>query len=106
MEKGQPRVGQEAGGEEALIQARKAKAARVRERGDTPFPNGLTESERVLLGDLRNEYSAALIDPVEMRYDPEQVTNIGDGRQYRVWGRLMELRGFGKASFLRLREAS
>jgi lysyl-tRNA synthetase class 2 len=88
-----------AGGEGALIEARHAKATRVVERGDNPFANDVDDARRVLLQDLRARFVGALSSADEQRYEPEAVERI-------VFGRLVARRGFGKASFLRLRDRS
>jgi lysyl-tRNA synthetase class 2 len=90
------------GAEEALIEARRNKAERVRERGDNPFANDAPHAERKWIRELREAFASALLDPKELRYDPAQVS----GEPYRVFGRLVARRGFGKATFLRLRDAS
>jgi len=93
------------GGEEALIQVRREKAARVRERGDNPFANDLDASDRVLTSALRQRYAPALLEPAhELRYDPERVAQLAGDDEAHVAGRLTARRGFGKASFLRLRD--
>ncbi len=90
------------GGEEALIKARRDKADAVRGRGEMPFANDVPASKRVLIAELRKDNEAALLEPrSELRYDPEKVT---DPELKFVCGRLVARRGFGKASFLRLRD--
>ncbi len=96
----------EASGEDALIQARKDKAARVRARGENPFANDVKASERTLLGSIRAEYGEALVDEAEERYEPSKVEALAKGKSYTVLGRMVTRRGFGKASFLRLRDGS
>ena len=50
---------------------------------------------------------SALLEPkYELRYDPAQVEALGQGKSYHLLGRLVARRGFGKASFLRLRDVS
>lgn len=98
-------MSQETSGQEALREARLAKAARLRARGQNPFPNDV--AERTTLAELRAEYASALLDPPgELRYAPERVAEKAQGRRYHVVGRLLARRGFGKASFLRLRDAT
>jgi lysyl-tRNA synthetase class 2 len=99
--------GQEIGGEEGLVQARRAKAERVRERGGSPFANDAAAEDRTLVSELRALCSEALLEPhSELRYDPERVNEIADERSFHVMGRMVARRGFGKASFLRLRDGS
>ncbi|MBK7580358.1 MAG: lysine--tRNA ligase [Myxococcales bacterium] len=95
------------GGEEGLIQARRDKAARVRERGQNPFANDFAAADRELAAALRTRFESALLEPRhELRYDPEQVSALARDSAIHVAGRLMARRGFGKASFLRLRDGS
>ncbi|MBK8995242.1 MAG: lysine--tRNA ligase [Myxococcales bacterium] len=94
-------------GEEGLIQARREKAARVRARGENPFANDLDPSDRVSCRSLRERFQPALLEPKhELRYDPERVAALAGDDEHHVAGRLMARRGFGKASFLRLRDGS
>ena len=97
----------EKSGEDALIEARRGKAEHLRSRGQNPFANDAAVANRSLLRDLREQFESALIEPVsELRYDPAKVEALAGGREYYVLGRLISRRGFGKASFLRLRDMS
>src|SRR6478736_3940691 len=97
----------EKSGEDALIEARRGKAEHLRSRGQNPFANDAAIANRSLLRELREQFEPALIEPVsELRYDPAKVEAIAGGRDYQVLGRLVSRRGFGKASFLRLRDMS
>src|SRR6478752_803061 len=97
----------EKSGEDALIEARRGKAKHLRSRGQNPFANDAAASSRSLLRELREQFAAALLEPVsELRYDPAKVDELAGGREYYVLGRLVSRRGFGKASFLRLRDMS
>jgi lysyl-tRNA synthetase class 2 len=93
-------------GEEALILARRQKLEKLRERGQNPFANDVDTSDRTLISELRSAFAVALLDPAELRYDPEKVAAITPDRRYHVLGRVIARRGFGKASFLRLRDLS
>ncbi|MBN1606355.1 MAG: lysine--tRNA ligase [Polyangiaceae bacterium] len=94
-------------GEEALIASRRAKAARIRERGDQPFANDIDTGDRTLVSEIRRVFAEALLEPPqELRYDAERVSSLAGATTYHVAGRLMARRGFGKASFLVLRDAS
>ena len=98
---------QEAGGEEALVAARRAKAERVRDRGESPFANDVAEEDRTTVAELRALCADALLEPrAELRYDPERVAGIAGERSFHLVGRMVARRGFGKASFLRLRDGS
>ncbi len=99
--------GQEIGGEEGLAKARREKAERVRERGESPFANDEAAEDRTLVAELRALCSDALLEPrSEQRYDPERVASIAGERSFHLMGRMVARRGFGKASFLRLRDGS
>jgi len=93
------------GGEEGLIRARRDKAARVRARGENPFANDVKSDERKLVSAIRERFLPALLEPVsELRYDPEKVKALAGDDEFVVFGRLMARRGFGKATFLRVRD--
>jgi len=96
----------EASGEEALIQVRRDKARRLREQGKNPFSNQLAEGRR-MIAELRQEFAPALLEPAEeLRYDADKVAAIAGDREVVLFGRVMARRGFGKASFLPLRDGS
>jgi lysyl-tRNA synthetase class 2 len=101
--------------EEALIAMRRSKAEAARASGHDPFPNDIDTTRRSWLGDLRARFAQALSDPIELRYDPTrfgaltaQAGTSGEsaGARVLVLGRVMARRGFGKLSFLRLRDQS
>ncbi len=97
----------DAGGEDALIQVRRDKAARIRERGGNPFSNRVSETDRSMIADLRRRCADALIEPAhELRYDAERVAALAGADSVTLCGRIMARRGFGKASFLPLRDGS
>ncbi|HEY4104945.1 MAG TPA: lysine--tRNA ligase [Polyangiaceae bacterium] len=97
----------EKSGEDALVEARRSKAEHLRGRGQNPFANDATVSDRSLLRELRVLFAPALAGAeTELRYDAAQVESIAEGRVFHVLGRLVARRGFGKASFLRLRDLS
>jgi lysyl-tRNA synthetase class 2 len=93
-------------GEEALLLSRRQKLESMRERGKNPFANAVDASDRKLVAELRAAFAPALLDPAELRYDAERVTTLAEGRSFHVFGRLIARRGFGKASFFRLRDRS
>ena len=94
-------------GEDALVDARRGKADNLRSRGQNPFANDVAVTDRSLLRELRVQFAPALLEPVsELRYDPAKVETLAAGREVHVVGRLMARRGFGKASFLRVRDMS
>jgi lysyl-tRNA synthetase class 2 len=95
------------GGEEGLVASRRAKADAARQRGRNPFPNDVETADRVLVRELRERFASALLEPKhELRYDPAAVQELAGSNGVHVVGRLLARRGFGKASFLRLRDLS
>src|SRR5450432_981529 len=97
----------EKSGEDALVEARRNKAEHLRSRGQNPFANDAQVADRSLLRELRLLFASALLEPAsELRYDPAKVEAIAEGREFHVLGRVVARRGFGKASFLRLRDLS
>jgi lysyl-tRNA synthetase, class II len=94
-------------GEDTLLQVRRAKAEQLRKAGQNPFANDAQAGDRSLLRELRELFACALLEPAsELRYDPARVAETAAGREFHVLGRLVSRRGFGKASFLRLRDLS
>ena len=93
------------GAEQALIDARRAKAARIRERGENPYandtvarlPNGRT-------CDLAEVRAAAKEAENGGRYDTAKVEALASGRSFHVHGRVVALRSTGALSFVRLRD--
>jgi len=96
----------ESSGEEALILARRQKLEKLRERGQDPFANDVDTSDRTLVAELRTLFAPALEDPAELRYHADKVAALSGDRRFHVLGRITARRGFGKASFLRLRDLS
>ena len=94
----------EEGGEEALIQTRREKAERLRARGANPFENRVPRDERTYVGAIRGECEAAR--RADGTYDEALVQQLLGERQFVVFGRLVARRGFGKASFLKVRDGS
>jgi lysyl-tRNA synthetase, class II len=92
--------------EEALIQQRRDKAARLREQGQNPFANDVKLDKRSTVQELRSKFAPALVDDKELRYDAAKVEALGDQESFLVFGRVVLRRGFGKASFIRLRDGS
>jgi lysyl-tRNA synthetase, class II len=96
-----------AGGEEGLLAARRSKAEAVRARGENPFANDVDVRDRVLVRELRDRFRAALQEPAaELRYDAAKVAGLAGESSVHILGRLVARRGFGKASFLRVRDLS
>jgi lysyl-tRNA synthetase class 2 len=100
-----------AGGEEGLAAARRAKADAIRARKENPFANDVDASDRSIVSELRDRFAGALLDAGEMRYDAAAVERSAGagpagGALVHVMGRVVARRGFGKASFLKLRDFS
>ncbi len=83
-----------------LIAVRKGKARRVRERGENPFANDVTEGELSLtpLGEVRDAFAS--VRDENGKYDAERV----EPRPFRVAGRVLFLRDMGGVAFVRLRD--
>ncbi|HVR18601.1 MAG TPA: amino acid--tRNA ligase-related protein [Polyangiaceae bacterium] len=93
--------------EEALIEARRAKAEHLRAQGKNPFANDVDPSDRTTLGEFRAAFETARSGAeTEDRYDAERVASVGADRRSHVFGRVVARRGFGKAAFLRLRDGT
>jgi lysyl-tRNA synthetase class 2 len=93
--------------EEALVEARRAKAEHLRAQGKNPFANDADPSDRTTLSALRASFATATIaGEDEDRYDAERVAALAGDRRHHVFGRIVARRGFGKASFLRLRDST
>ena len=90
--------------EEALLKARRDKCELMRSRGRSPFANDVGETERVTLSAIRAKFESARVAGEQDRYEPAVVATLADGKSVRVVGRVVARRGFGKASFLRLRD--
>ena len=92
-------------GEDALMDARRAKAERLRARGENPFANDVRPrlgGETFDLGALRRVAAPAL-DPAG-KYDEAGVKAAAGERLVHVRGRVVALRSTGGLSFLRLRD--
>jgi lysyl-tRNA synthetase class 2 len=93
--------------EEALVEARRAKAEHLKNAGRNPFANDVDTSDRTWLGALRRTFAEARAgDPSEERYDAERVAALAGSERYHVFGRVITRRGFGKATFLVLRDGT
>jgi lysyl-tRNA synthetase, class II len=92
--------------EEALLAMRRSKAEALRARGENPFPNTIDTAQRAWLGSLRARFAPALADAAEQRYDPAKFSELASGERVLVLGRVIARRGFGKLTFMRLRDQS
>ncbi|MGH7436576.1 MAG: lysine--tRNA ligase, partial [Polyangiaceae bacterium] len=96
---------QPVGAEEAIIQARKAKGAKLRSRGESPFPNRIVPAsggETLDIGAVRARVAGARSP--EGKYDDAQVRSLAGATIVHVRGRVIALRSTGGLSFLRLRD--
>lgn len=82
--------------EDALILARRTKAALVRSRAENPFANDVAQLTD--LGSVRSRFDSAR--NAEGRYDAEAIAP----ETFRVAGRVLFLRSFGGVTFVRLRD--
>src|ERR1700722_16521327 len=92
--------------EQAIIDARRAKAESLRKRNENPFANDVTVwgygLERDDIADVRVAAADALHDG---KYVPEEVAKLGAAwGEVHVAGRVMALRSTGGLSFIRLRD--
>jgi lysyl-tRNA synthetase class 2 len=96
-----PHIEQHQSPEDAIIHGRRERAANVRQKGEDPFANEVgdfTQVGAVLAG-------FADCKTPEGKYDPAKVA-AKNASPARVTGRIVAVRSFGKASFLRLRDSS
>jgi lysyl-tRNA synthetase class 2 len=88
--------------EEAIIEGRRAKAARVRGRGENPFANDVARRGPVeAIGSVRESVAAA---EAGGKFATEEVERLAQGRRLHVCGRVVALRLVGGLSFARLRD--
>jgi lysyl-tRNA synthetase class 2 len=93
--------------EQSLIAARRAKAVRMRSRGEDPFTNDIDPASIVDLGRVRAQYANAHAG--DGKYDAGAVDDLKAtspwGDKLVVAGRVTAARSFGKATFVRIRDA-
>ncbi len=92
--------------EQAIIDARRARATALRDRHENPFANDVAAwgkgIERDEIGDVRLAASEALHDG---KYAPDEVEKLGKAwGDVHICGRVMALRSGGGLSFIRLRD--
>jgi lysyl-tRNA synthetase class 2 len=92
--------------EEAILESRRAKAKRVRERGENPFANdvkpktpGAVTLDIDALRARANDARAA-----DGKYAEDKVRELAAGAVFHVRGRIIALRSTGGLSFIRLRD--
>ena len=87
------------------MDARRAKAARLRERKENPFANDVvprTGGKTVDVSDLRAR--AATAQDAAGKYAEDKVKEATKGERFHVRGRVIAFRSTGGLSFLRLRD--
>jgi lysyl-tRNA synthetase class 2 len=88
--------------EDAIIEARRAKAARIRSRGENPFANDVALMGAIdAVGEVRASVAQA---ESAGRFATEAVEAIVRGRVFHVCGRVMAVRSAGGLSFVRVRD--
>jgi lysyl-tRNA synthetase class 2 len=91
--------------EDALIAARRAKADKLRARGENPFANDVVPrggGVTIDIGDLRSRATQARNE--DGKYTEERVKEATKGSVFHVRGRVIAFRSTGGLSFLRLRD--
>jgi lysyl-tRNA synthetase class 2 len=91
--------------EQALIDVRRAKAARLRERKENPFANDVVPRSGATtldVADLRTRAVAA--QDAAGKYAEEKVKEATKGESFHIRGRVIAFRSTGGLSFLRLRD--
>ena len=99
-----PEPRKEHSAEGALIDARRAKATRTRERGENPFANDVVARGSAKTLDIEGVRKAAVSAMTDGRYAEELVKKATAGTLFHVRGRIVALRSTGGLSFLRLRD--
>jgi lysyl-tRNA synthetase, class II len=92
--------------EEAILESRRAKATRVRERGENPFANDLkpkTPGAVTLdIDDVRARANDAR--GADGKYAEAKVKELASSATFHIRGRIIALRSTGGLSFIRLRD--
>jgi lysyl-tRNA synthetase class 2 len=91
--------------ERAIVDARRAKADRVRERGQRPFANDVAPRLGARTFDIAEARSVAdAARDAAGHYDEARVRSLGHDALFHVRGRIVAFRSTGGLSFLRLRD--
>src|SRR5262245_16041692 len=91
--------------EEALIAARRAKAEKLRARGENPFANDVVPragGTTIDIAELRTRVAAARNE--DGKYAEDRVKEATEGSVFHLRGRVIAFRSAGGLSFLRLRD--
>ncbi|MEO6418133.1 MAG: lysine--tRNA ligase [Polyangiaceae bacterium] len=103
-----PDTDREVGGhsaEQAIMDARRAKAQRVRARGENPFANDVKPtSPTAITIDLAALRARVETSKVDGKYAEDAVKKLTGAQAFHVRGRIVALRSTGGLSFLRLRD--
>jgi len=101
----EPREGSATSAEQALIDARRAKAARLRERNENPFANDVVPRAGGTTLDIDQLRARAESAKGEGgKYTEEKVKEATRGETFHIRGRVVAFRSTGGLSFLRLRD--
>jgi len=93
--------------EQAIIEARRVKAGRIRARGENPFANDVVPRAGGTTLDVAAARAVALsARDAAGKYDDAKVREVADGRVLHVRGRVIALRSTGGLSFLKIRDRS
>jgi lysyl-tRNA synthetase, class II len=91
--------------EQALMDVRRAKAKRLRDRNENPFANDVgpkAGGNTLDIADLRTHAQAARGEGG--KYDVDKVKDANKGESFHIRGRVIAFRSTGGLSFLRLRD--
>jgi lysyl-tRNA synthetase, class II len=91
-----------ASAEESIIEARRAKAARLRARGESPFANDVARAGPV--DDIAEARRSAGPPDGDGKYAVDSVGHAAGRRAFHVCGRVIALRSTGGLSFARIRD--
>ena len=92
--------------EQAIIDARRAKAERVRSRKENPFANDVRPRLGGKTADIGAVRARAEADKVDGKYVEEKVRAACKGEMVHVRGRVIAFRSTGGLSFLRIRDVT
>jgi lysyl-tRNA synthetase class 2 len=85
--------------ERELIAARERKVAELRQAGQNPYANGF--APRHTIAELLAWFEGGNTPP-----DPTDATALAAAPRFSIAGRIVAFRGFGKATFVKLRDRS
>jgi lysyl-tRNA synthetase class 2 len=91
--------------EEGLLAARRAKAEKLRARGENPFANDVAPTKGGItldIGELRGKAAAA--KGADGKYAEDKVKEAASGTLFHIRGRIVAFRSAGGLSFIKLRD--